>query len=166
MRPDDFNTGTVNAHGSCANGQATGRAAEEVADLTPELYAAMNNLVTVIQEAQIVLGLEVEDLVILLTVLTGNLQRWHRGLGMELADGQIEVELVPMSQSGVARATGIARETVRRRLRDLAARGVLTLDDRGAATANRDFADRLMALRPFRRWRGLQADPAARQASV
>jgi hypothetical protein len=124
-------------------------------DMSPRAYVALNELITIIQESQIALDVDVEDLVIFLTVLTGNLQRWHRSTQQAVRpeDGQLEIELVPMSQSAVARATGMARQTVGRRLRDLSNRAIVMLDENAAATANPNFVDQLLELPPLRRLR-------------
>ena len=153
MRPDEFERGEAFAGASVTVRFDVGLIGV-APGITPGVYAALNQLVTFIQEAQLLLDLEVEDLVIVLTVLTGNLQRWHRAVSQSGGAGSasLEVELVPMSQSGIARATGMARETVRRRLRGLVARAILSLDGRGSAIVCAEFSRRLLAMPPMRRW--------------
>lgn len=151
MRPDGFppplSTGDTQA-------VATLAPPAELAGL-PGTYVALNDLITVIQEMQNLLDLDVEDLVIFLTVLTGNLQRWHRGNNRETVQLALDHanDLVPTTQSAISRATGIARETVRRRLRALGARQLLSLNSAGAAIANPAVINRLLDMPQLRRFR-------------
>ncbi len=123
--------------------------------LLPDVYVVLNDLVTIIQEVQSQLALDIEDLVIFLTVVTGNLQRWHRSTHREAMQFSIDQanDLVPATQSAIARATGIARETVRRRLRGLAARSLVTLNDAGAATASLATINQILTMPQLRRLR-------------
>lgn len=124
-------------------------------------YVALNDLVTVTQELQALLGLDAEDLVIFLTVLTGNLQRWHRAGGRD--DDRVtldpDLDLVPTTQSAIARATGIARETVRRRLQSLQRRALVRLNGAGAATAHPACISQIMASPLLQRRRFLTGAP-------
>jgi len=116
-------------------------------------YAALNELVTLVRESQTAFDLGLDDLVIFLTILTGNLQRWHRG-GQQPPEHPataLESALVPMSQSAISRATGIARETVRRRVRHLESRAIIRIDARGAATVQPAFVARFLAQPPLRK---------------
>lgn len=86
-------------------------------------------------------GLGHEDVLIVLTVALGNVQRMLRTPDMEgLAASTALVEqerIIPVSRRAVARATGLPRETVRRRTNGLVLSGVLLEWEGGLRTARR-----------------------------
>lgn len=75
------------------------------------------------------LGLDNDDLLILLNIALGNVQRFMRNVterGSFLANVGIPQDaIVPISRRAIARATGLPRETVRRRVDRLIAAGLL-----------------------------------------
>ncbi len=124
------------------------------AHLLEGTYVGLNALVTLLCESQQRLGFSQDQLVIFMTVLSGNLQRWHRGGGLRSGPNLLPADqssFVPMSQSAISRSTGIPRETVRRHLRALQERGVIVVHDRGAVTADFIFAGKFLAQHPVRR---------------
>lgn len=92
------------------------------------------------------LDIQVEDLTIVLTVLAGNLQRWHRSTDISTETTAYDeiVDLVPMSQSAISRSTNIARETIRRRLHYLSNRGIVSIDHNGSAKIQTAVAKRML----------------------
>lgn len=109
-------------------------------------YTALNELITLLREAQTAFDLGLEDLVMVLTIMIGNVQRWHRA-----TQPSDMISLIPMSQSAVSRATGLARETTRRRVQRLHQRGLVALDRRGAVTLDPHFARSFIGHRALRR---------------
>jgi hypothetical protein len=135
-------------------GLIRGRSGPWDAGVLESTYVGLNALVTFLCESQQRLGFSQDQLVIFLTILSGNLQRWHRSGEMGGGSKQSsagEVSLVPMSQSAIARSTGIPRETVRRQLRALQQRGVVVVHERGAVTVDFFFAGSFLAQPPVRR---------------
>lgn len=86
-------------------------------------------------------GLGHEDVLIVLTVALGNVQRMLRTPDAEgLAASTALVEqnrIIPVSRRAVARSTGLARESVRRRTNALVVSGILLEWEQGLRTARR-----------------------------
>lgn len=86
-------------------------------------------------------GLGQEDVLILLTVAMGNVQRMLRAPdeeGLALSTALVDQDrIVPVSRRAVARAAGLPRETVRRRTNAMLDAGVLLPWGTGLRTALR-----------------------------
>ena len=86
-------------------------------------------------------GLGHEDVLIVLTVALGNVQRMLRTPdpeGLAASTALVEQDrIIPVSRRAVARATGLPRETVRRRTNALVERGSLLEWEAGLRTARR-----------------------------
>jgi|JI7StandDraft_1071085.scaffolds.fasta_scaffold460569_2 hypothetical protein len=86
-------------------------------------------------------GLGHEDVLIVLTVALGNVQRMLRmpdAEGLAVSTALVEQDrIVPVSRRAVARATGIPRESVRRRTNALVLTGILLEWENGLRTARR-----------------------------
>lgn len=86
-------------------------------------------------------GLGHEDVLIVLTVALGNVQRMLRNPdpeGLAVSTALVEQDrIIPVSRRAVARATGLPRETVRRRTNALVASGHLLEWNQGLRTARR-----------------------------
>jgi len=86
-------------------------------------------------------GLGHEDVLIVLTVALGNVQRMLRtpdAEGLAVSTALVEQErIIPVSRRAVARATGLPRETVRRRTNALVESGHLLEWEGGLRTARR-----------------------------
>lgn len=87
------------------------------------------------------LELEPVELLILLATTTGNVQRalspGSRQVGLPAREPLPTGLVVPMSRRGIARVTGIPKETVRRRVASMVERGVLTSTPKGVRAPNR-----------------------------
>lgn len=86
-------------------------------------------------------GLGHEDVLIVLTVALGNVQRMLRtpdAEGLAVSTALVEQDrIIPVSRRAVARATGLPRETVRRRTNALVESGHLLEWEGGLRTARR-----------------------------
>ncbi len=86
-------------------------------------------------------GLSHEDVLLVLTVALGNVQRMLRSPddgGLAVSDALVDQDrIVPVSRRALARATGLPRETVRRRSNALLQSGVLLEWEQGLRTARR-----------------------------
>jgi hypothetical protein len=87
-------------------------------------------------------GLELTEFLIYGTVLAANRQRGAR-VGVS-ADGP--EYLIPISQSAISRATGLPRETVRRKIAALYLRGMLLVIDSGCIVTEKEGASRTSLL--------------------
>lgn len=115
----------------------------EVADSKLRLagFAAINQYLIASNNLRRALDLDSEDLLIVLTVALGSVQRLLRQPdpeGLALSASVLEPEeVVPVSRRSVARATDLPRETVRRRAASLIERGVLAEWNGGLRSARR-----------------------------
>ncbi|HMT40489.1 MAG TPA: hypothetical protein PKC81_02530 [Sphingorhabdus sp.] len=82
-----------------------------------------------------------DDVLIVLTVALGNVQRMLRtpdAQGLAASTALVEQDrIIPVSRRAVARATGLSRETVRRRINSLLLCGKLLEWEDGVRTARR-----------------------------
>jgi len=104
-------------------------------------FIAVNQFLTTSDRLRRALRLDSEDLLILLTIALGTVQRLLRSpdpTGLAIAPSWLETDqIVPVSRRAVARAANLPRETVRRRVANLIARGILAEMEGGLRSAQR-----------------------------
>ena len=104
-------------------------------------YLVVNQFLAAQDSLRRALALDPEDLLIVLTVALGSVQRMLRDpdpAGLAVSTALVEQErIVPVSRRAIARSLDLPRETVRRRTVALIERGLLLEWDRGLRTARR-----------------------------
>lgn len=119
----------------------------EMADAKLRLagFMVVNQFLATSDSLRRALDLDPEDLLIVLTVALGTVQRLMRSPdpdGLAIAPSWLDIDqIVPVSRRAVARATNLPRETARRRVADLIKRGILTELDGGLRSAQRLVLD-------------------------
>jgi len=125
-----FAPGHDHAASARVESEVMGHLAGELGIMLPSVYAALNRTAVLFQELQRDTHLNAEELLTLTTIATANLQRSQRTAGTKGATLST-VNLVPASQSAVARATCTPRQTMRRRLEKLSAMGAVCATEQG-----------------------------------
>jgi len=104
-------------------------------------YLVVNQFLSAQHALRRAFGLDPEDLLIVLTVALGSVQRMMRDPdpeGLAISTSPVEQQrIVPVSRRAIARSLELPRETVRRRTASLVERGVLLEWDEGLRTARR-----------------------------
>ncbi len=104
-------------------------------------FLAVNHYLSASDTLRRTFGLDPEDLLIVLTVALGSVQRMLRSPdpeGLAVSSGLVEQNrIVPVSRRAVARAANLPRETVRRRVAALLERGLLLEWEGGLRSARR-----------------------------
>lgn len=104
-------------------------------------YLVVNQFLAAQDSLRRAFGLDPEDLLIVLTVALGSVQRMLRSPdpeGLAASAGLVEQDrIVPVSRRAIARSLDLPRETVRRRTAALVDRGLLLEWDEGLRTARR-----------------------------
>ena len=83
--------------------------------------------------------LDLDDFLIYGTILAANKQRGARAQGGAVRADECDL-LVPISQAAVARATGLPRETVRRKIGGLLTRDLVMMTDGGCVATGQSLA--------------------------
>lgn len=104
-------------------------------------YLVVNQFLAAQHSLRRAFNLDPEDLLIVLTVALGSVQRMLRDPdpeGLVISASLVEQDrIVPVSRRAIARSLDLPRETVRRRTMALVERGLLLEWDRGLRTARR-----------------------------